>query len=338
MPPTSKNNNPVAAAAHETTAHSRLLLPKPIAVLLVLFCTGMGSVYFFGTLHAKPTFSTAAALVASSSPTLPYTQIALADTAPATTTATTTETFSYDLRVAGVSADKYLVADVDTGTVLASKNAYDQAPIASLTKLVTALAVDDHFDLDKPVVVPQAAIVYTTVPRLKAGETLRASDLLFLLLQESSNEAAEALAASVGRDEFVGYMNDEIKQIGLAHTSLNDPSGVSNDMSTAQDLFALLRYINLHHNSIFDVTIGKSTNSTFGYLNDFNLLKGVSTPLIGGKVGQTNKAGETYAGIFSVSIGGQNRHIAVIVLGSTSDASDVKKLLAFVKASYAPAD
>ncbi len=335
MSPTPRNNSSLPHPAQETVARRRFLLPMPIAVLVVLFCTGIGGVfYFFGTPRDASTPSLATAAVATSSPYLPYAATALADTASASTSG---DSFSYDLRVTDVSADEYLVADVESGTVLASKNAYDQAPIASLTKLVTALVVDDHLDLDKKVVVPKAALVYTTVPRLKTGETLRVSDLLFLLLQESSNEAAETLASSVGRGQFVGYMNDEAKQIGLAHTSLNDPSGVSNDMSTAQDLFALLRYIGVHRSSIFDITSGKSTDTTFGYLNDFNLLKGVATPLVGGKVGETNQAGETYAGVFSVLIGGKTRQIAVIVLGSRADASDVKKLLQFVRSSYAPA-
>lgn len=231
----------------------------------------------------------------------------------------------------GVSASGYLVTDMESGRVIANKDSYDQAPIASLTKLITALVVDDHFDLDTPIVVPREALVYTVVPRLKAGEVVRASDLLFLMLQESSNEASEALASSVGRDEFLGYMNEEARTIGLAHTSLNDPSGIKNDMSTPADLFALLRYIGARHPSIFDITSGRSVDPRFGALNDFNILKGVPEKLVGGKVGQTNQAGDTYAGIFSLEIGGQTRQMAVVVLGSRQVEADVRDLLGFAR-------
>ncbi len=252
------------------------------------------------------------------------------------------DSFDYQLKAPKVTADGYLVADVKNGSVLTSKSATNPAPIASITKLVSALVATEYINLDKTITVPANAIVYTSVPRLKPGQKVRAYDLLFLLLQESSNEAAETLAGDRGRDQFVRYMNEKASAIGLKHTNFNDPSGADSDFSTPEDLFSLLRYIDNNRQFVFGITTGDLTDSAYGApafqnINDFNVIKNAPAELLGGKIGQTNQAGETYAGVFKVQIGTQTRKIAVIVLGSSDVQNDVKKLLQFVKASYAPA-
>ena len=257
--------------------------------------------------------------------------------------------FNYQLKAPRISAEEYLVADVGSGTVLSSKGAGVQAPIASITKLVTALVATEYINLDATIAVPKEAVVYTSLPRLKAGQSVRAYDLLFLLLQESSNEAAETLAAERGRDQFIGGMNEKAKAIGLKNTVFSDPSGAESDFSTPEDLFTLLRYIKDNRRFVFDITTGGLSDSAYGApvfrdIKNFNIIKdlpgqaGASAELLGGKIGETNEAGETYAGVFAVRIGGQTRDIAVVVLGSTDVQTDVKRLLQFVQASYAPAE
>ncbi len=251
------------------------------------------------------------------------------------------EAFSYALKAPSISARSYLVADLDTGTVLTEKEAATLAPIASITKLVTALVATEYINLDKKIIVPQEAIVYTAVPRLKPGQSYKAYDLLFLLLQESSNEAAETLAAERGREQFVSYMNKKAQAIGLSHTTFADPSGAKNDISTPEDLFKLLGYIYDNRRFVFGITTGEITDSAygapvFGKLNNFNLVKNQYSKLLGGKIGQTNDAGETYAGVFSVKVGDTERRLAVIVLDAKDAQADVSKLLTFVHASYAP--
>ena len=261
--------------------------------------------------------------------------------------------FNYTLRAPSViSASEYLIADLDTGAILAARAASSSASIASITKLITALVATEYINLDKYITVPEDALVYTSVPRLKQGSTVRAYDLLFLLLQESSNEAAETLAASVGRDAFLANMNKKAAAIGLAHTSFSDPSGAKNDISTPADLFKLLRYIYDNRRFVFDITTGAITDSAygkpaFGVINNFNIVRNAPADFLGGKIGQTNEAGETYAGIFSMKMGdtltpgragGQaERKLAIIVLGSKDAQADVLRLLNFVHTSYAPA-
>lgn len=251
--------------------------------------------------------------------------------------------FNYQLKAPTVSGTEYLVADVNTGTVLMSKHAGEAAPIASITKLVTALVATEYINLDKEITVPESALVYTSVPRLKAGQSVRAYDLLFLLLQESSNEAAETLAASIGRRQFIDHMNNKARAINLTRTLFTDPSGAKEDISTPEDLFTLLRYIDDNRSFVFDITRGALTNTAYGTpvfknINNFNKIPNAAGELVGGKIGQTLDAGETYAGIFTVKIGTEEREIGVVVLGSRDAQADVKKLLQSVRTSYAPGD
>ncbi len=253
------------------------------------------------------------------------------------------DTFSYQLKGPRVSATEYLVADANNGTVLLSRNASSTAAIASVTKLVTALVATEYINLDKKIIVQPEDIVYTAVPRLRKGQQVKAYDLLFLLLQESSNEAAEALAGELGRDRFVSAMNEKARAIGLRHTHFNDPSGAKDDISTPEDLFALLRYIRDNRKFVFGITTGEITDSAYGEpafrgIANFNIIKNAPATLLGGKIGQTTEAGETYAGIFSVKVGGIDRDVAIVVLGSDDSEGDTRKLLNFVHTSYDPGE
>ena len=253
------------------------------------------------------------------------------------------DSFSYQLKGPTVSADAYLVADANNGKVLLSRNASSSAPVASITKLVTALVATEYINLDKKLIVRPEDIVYTSVPRLKKGQEVSAYDLLFLLLQESSNEAAEVLASELRRVWFVDAMNQKARAIGLTHTTFDDPSGAKEDFSTPEDLFALLRYIRENRQFVFGITTGEIVESAYGTpafknLNNFNVIKNAPAKLLGGKIGETLEAGETYAGIFSVKVTGVDREIAIVVLNSSDAEGDARKLLNFVHSSYAPGE
>lgn len=249
------------------------------------------------------------------------------------------DAFSYTLKAPSIAASAYLIADMKNGTVLASKNPTVAAPIASITKLVTALVATEYINLDRKLAVPPEAIVYTTAPRLKPGSQVRAYDLLYLLLQESSNEAAEVLAAAVGREAFVRSMNEKAKSIGLTHSVFSDPSGAKGDYSTPEDLFKLLRYIYDNRRFILGITNGELKDTAYGdpsfkNVRNFNLIRGAD--LVGGKIGQTREALDTYAGIFAVDMGEEPRDVAIIVLGSYDSPTDTRRLFDFVSKNYSP--
>lgn len=248
--------------------------------------------------------------------------------------------FQYQFDIPGVSAESYLVADLRNGTVLASKQANVRMPIASITKLVSALVVAEYVNLEKNITVPPEALVYTSKPRLQPGEVVRAYDLLFPMLTESSNEAAETFARTLGKNWFVGLMNKKAQAIGLTSSTFADASGASEgNVSTAEDLFALLHYLYENRRFVFSIASGSLTSSAYGEvaftnLGNYNVVPLLPNEFIGGKIGKTNAALETYAGAFMIEARGEERPIAVVVLKSAEVYGDVRTLVHFVEQLY----
>ena len=131
------------------------------------------------------------------------------------------------------------------GVVLWSRNADKPRRIASCTKMLTALVVRDHANMDDVITVSQkAASVDDGAVGLVAGQKYTVRQLLGVTLVHSANGAAEALASGVGGNEkrFVAMMNAKAKALGLKHTRAKDPHGLSpNGYSTANDLSVIAR-------------------------------------------------------------------------------------------------
>lgn len=250
------------------------------------------------------------------------------------------DAFMYTSSLPNIDATAYVVADIKNGAVLGSQNATTQLPIASITKLMTALVTVEYLNLENTVVVPRESQVGTTVHRLVPGKEYTVHDLLILMLTESSNEAAETLAAAVGRDRFIELMNKKAAAINLTHTTYIDPAGLEvGNSSTAEDLFTLVKYIYDNRRFVFDITSGSLSKDAygavaFGKLQNFNKIAGVSNAFLGGKIGQTNAAKETYAGVFMLSTGTEDRPVGVIVLESTNVQSSIKTLLSYLNTFY----
>ena len=239
--------------------------------------------------------------------------------------------FTYQPKSPDVSAKEYLAADLDDNFVFASKDATKQVPIASVTKLVTALVSAEYINLDKQIAITPDMIVPTSKPRLQAGEKVGAYALLYPLLMESSNEAAEALARSVGREQFVALMNQKAAALGMTHTHFTDPSGAGDgNVSTAEDLFQLAKYITNNRSFVWKITAGNVSGSAYeapawNDLQNFNLFDG-EAGFVGGKVGKTTAADETMVALFDKNVGGESRPIVYIVLGSGDNKADVTAL------------
>jgi len=140
-----------------------------------------------------------------------------------------------------------VVLDQDTGRVLYGKNAQSIAPIASITKLMTAMVVlDAELDMDEPITITHADAdaLRNTRSRLNEGATLRREELLRLALMSSENRAAAALSRAYpgGREAFIRAMNLKAQSLGLTGTRYADATGLSSsNVSTAEDLAALVR-------------------------------------------------------------------------------------------------
>ena len=141
-----------------------------------------------------------------------------------------------------LSALSVLVLNQNDSQPLYQKNIDMETPIASISKLMTAMVVlDAHLDMDEMLEITQADVdmLRHTSSRLPVGTRLSRSELMHLALIASENRAASALARNYpgGREKFIAAMNRKARSLGMAHTTFEDSSGLSsNNQSTAADL------------------------------------------------------------------------------------------------------
>ncbi len=140
-----------------------------------------------------------------------------------------------------------LVVDQESDRVLYAKDAGAITPIASITKLMTAMVLlDARLPMDVPVTVTEDDVdtLRGSSSRLPVGWTLTRADLLHLALMSSENRAAHALARTYpgGVDAFVAAMNAKARALGMDATHYADPTGLhSENVSTARDLATLVK-------------------------------------------------------------------------------------------------
>lgn len=140
-----------------------------------------------------------------------------------------------------------LVVDQDTNQVLFSKNSQAVLPIASITKLMTAMVVAEQaLDLSEPITVSEQDVDTEkgSRSRLKVGTQLTRGEMLHLALMSSENRAAHALGRSYpgGLQAFVAAMNETAQRLGMADTRYVEPTGLSSqNRSSAHDLTLLVK-------------------------------------------------------------------------------------------------
>lgn len=145
-----------------------------------------------------------------------------------------------------ISAKAAILMDESSGRVLFAQNAHQRMPQASLTKIMTALLVIEHGDLDKEVVISKhAEETGESSIWLEEGEVLSRNQLLYALMLASANDAAVALAESVAGSEelFVTKMNNRVEKLNLSNTHFANPHGLDaqGHYSSAFDLASLAR-------------------------------------------------------------------------------------------------
>lgn len=249
------------------------------------------------------------------------------------------DSFVYQPRIPEIATPHYLIADIESNTILAASEIDSPVPIASITKLMTALVATEYINLDTRVAVRQPSFVQSLVPRLDARTQVSMYSLLQLLLIESSNEAAEVIAAQLGQAEFVRRMNELAANIGMDESTFADTSGLSSDnVSSVRDLFQLTQYIYKHRQFIFDLTADQYlptvyVSGEFGELQNFNQVADLEN-FIGGKVGQTNAAGQTSVSLHTINVYDEERTLAIIILGSNQRNQDVRDLLQYAEERF----
>jgi hypothetical protein len=240
-----------------------------------------------------------------------------------------------------VSAESYLVGDLDTGEIILSSNENRAYPIASVTKLMTALTALEKFNFNDTTTISRNAVSSYSTAGLKAGTKIKIGTLVYPLLLSSSNHAAQALVEHDKNKSFITRMNEVAKDIGMEQTVFKDASGLSSgNISTVLDLFKLSRYTLEKQPFIFDLTKQKSYTQN-GYFWK-NISQFLNTPgYLGGKTGLTSAAKQSSVAIFNVPLSETNkRNIVIILLRSNDRVGDTSRLLSFIKSRvvYGKAD
>jgi serine-type D-Ala-D-Ala carboxypeptidase (penicillin-binding protein 5/6) len=204
-----------------------------------------------------------------------------------------------------VSAEAWLVADLDTGEVIAAKDAHGRHRPASIVKVLTALAALEELNLNKRVPGTQEdANSEGTRVGVAPGGVYTVNDLLHGLLMHSGNDAAHALAVQLGgMDTALGKLNTLASRLGGRDTRVATPSGLDGPgMSTSvYDMALFYRYA--WENPTFAKIVatreydfpGRDGNPPYEIYNDNKLLENYPGAL-GGKTGYTDDAGQTFVG------------------------------------------
>lgn len=199
------------------------------------------------------------------------------------------------------SAQSMVVMEHTTLSVIDSVNCDKKLPMASTTKIMTALVTLENVPLSQKVVIPkEASGVEGSSMYLVCGETLTVEELLYGLMLTSGNDAAVALAIAVAgsQDAFVDMMNQKAKALGLISTNFTNPSGLPDDnhYTTAFEL-GIITAKALENSTFSQIVSTKSArvpyknNPNGRLLTNHNKLLSLYEYAIGVKTGFTKKAG-----------------------------------------------
>ncbi len=239
-----------------------------------------------------------------------------------------------------VSAKAAVLIEANSGDLVFEKNADMRLPMASTTKIMTALVALENIPDDREVEINGNAVgVEGSSVYLKAGEKLSFRDLLYSLMLASANDAAAAIAyeCAGGIEEFAALMNEKARELGLENTHFTNPHGLDHEehYTTARDLATLTRHA--MQNERF-----KAAVSTLTYQLEREASEGVCL------VVNHNKLLRTYEGAVGVKTGFTKRsgrclvsaaerdgvRLIAVTIDAPSDWEDHKRLLDFGFASY----
>lgn len=240
----------------------------------------------------------------------------------------------------GVSAQAAVLMDRSSGRILYEKNGTEELPIASITKVMTAVLAIESGKMNRMVTIsPQAVKTEGSSIYLKPGEKIRLADLVYGLMLRSGNDAAVAIAEAVGQSEagFVFRMNEKARLLGMTHTHFTNSNGLDNPdhYSTAEDMATLTQYAMSH--SLFQKIVqtkvykAAATNKEGMrvWRNKNKMLTQYSFST-GGKTGFTKTAGRTL-----ISTASKNHlNLIAVTLNDGNDWLDHRNLFEWAFSEY----
>lgn len=241
--------------------------------------------------------------------------------------------YSYASNVySDISAKSAIAYCPDTGEIVYEKNADERMPMASTTKIMTALLTAENCDLDKLITVTQEDIgVEGSSSGLRVGDSVTVADLIYCMLLPSGNDAANigARITSGSQERFASLMNERAEKLGMKNTNFVTPSGLDSEghFSTARDMALLTReavkndFLRTAFAS-YTHTVETSAGVKYYLTNHNRLLKNIEG-CKGVKTGFTKKSGRclvTYTERDSLSL-------IVVTLNAPDDWADHSKII-----------
>jgi D-alanyl-D-alanine carboxypeptidase len=212
--------------------------------------------------------------------------------------------------------------------IIFEKDSNTKFPIASLTKLMTAVVVLDNYDLSQKIILSREADLQAPMKTdFKLGDNFTIKNYLYTMLIESSNKAAFALSEKMGKERFVDLMNQKAKDVGLQNTYFADPTGLSSEnVSTINDLVIFTKFIIKNYPVIAEIsTIKKYELPNFGEIENTDQLLIDFPEIILSKTGFTNEANGCLLVVLNNSK--NNNYFINIILGSGDRFLEMKKLI-----------
>jgi len=243
------------------------------------------------------------------------------------------------------------VLDEDTGQVLVEKDAHAMVPIASLTKLMTAMVVlDAKPDMDEMIRIEQSDVdtLKNSSSRVPVGAVLPRHEVMELALMSSDNRAAAALARTYpgGRPAFLAAVQKKLEELDMHQTTIGEPTGLSpNNRSTAADLAkmaaAAAKYPEIVHITTTTEDRIEMNGHQVLYHNTNHLVGRKGWDVLLSKTGFINEAGRCL--IMRVEAAG--KHVILVLLNAPAnaarmvDAENIQRLVSGepLLAAHAPA-
>ena len=237
------------------------------------------------------------------------------------------------------TAQAALVKELKSGAKIFEKDGSRRWPLASLTKLMTAVVARESFRGGERVTVGAAAVESAgSAGDFQAGEVFRAEDLINAALVISSNDAAAALADFYGARDFVEKMNAQAMTLKMEETIFFDPTGLSvlNQTGVA-DLEKLVSYILKHHPAVFEVTtrpkitVTELNSEKARSIGNNNRFAG-RPDFLGGKTGYLDDANGNLISLFTDAK--RENQFLIIVLGADDRFLETEKLYEWAKKNF----
>lgn len=236
------------------------------------------------------------------------------------------------------SAKAFYVKPLSGESHIFAKEEFMRWPLASLTKLLTAVVAKENFGFERPIYVSEAAISTEGVAGdLRAGESYLSKDLIYALLLASSNDAAFALEEAMGSIRFMQAMQEKASELGMSSASFTDTSGLSSlNQASLLDVFLLVKYIYSVHPEILQMTREKERAIYEIVGGRQNLIKSIhpysgQAQFLGGKTGYTEEASGNLVSLFEAD----EKVYFVGVFGSSDRQKDTELLYSWLKGELA---